>query len=604
MLWHDSVGFPLERNGYSFFMKRRADEDQSSIYRRKGIDGSDELIVDPHPLSPDHSASVFIYSPSLDASLLTYGVRQGGVDETEIRVLDLKTGQDLPDRISPAVHWSVAWKRNGSGFYYYRRTRDKSPRIYFHVLGTDPESDREIFGEGYGPETPMFAFESEDGRYLMIGVQWGWQKNEWHLRNLAEDGPLRPLITGIDAIFHPAFAGDHVIVRTDWNAPNGRIMKIDLRDPERERWRELVPETADAMQGFALIGEKLFVKYLHDVTSRIAIFSLDGGALGDVPLPLAGTADIFGRYGHDEGIFYLASYTTPYSIYRYRASNGERTLWYRDAVPFESDRFEMNQVWYSSKDGTRVPMFVVHRKGLVLDGQRPTVLYGYGGFNLSLTANFNTAAAWWIEQGGVYAVPNLRGGGEFGEAWHRAGMLANKQNVFYDFIAAAEWLIANDYTNPAKLAIAGGSNGGLLVGAVMTQRPDLIRAVICQHPDLDMIRFRRYSKNNNPPALLEYGDPADPDQFKFIYAYSPYEHVREGGKYPAVLFTTGEADTRVPPAQARKMTARMQAATASGLPILLLHGTTAGHAGSTPFSTMVEDLSLEWAFLAWQLGIA
>jgi prolyl oligopeptidase len=603
MLWHDSVGSPLERNGYYFFMKRRADEDQWSIFRRKGMDGPDELIVDPHPLSAEHTASVFIHSATHDASMLIYGVRQGGVDETEIRVLDLKNCRDLSDRIPLALLGGVEWKRDGSGFYYTINHRDKGPRIYFHFLGTESNTDREIFGEGFGPGTWTSAFESEDGRYLMIVVQWGWQKTEWYFRDLAEDGPVRPLITGIDAMSYCAFAGDYAIARTHWNASNGRILKIDLNDPERESWREIVPQSEDAIQGFALIGQKLFVNYLHDVTSRIAIFSLDGEPLGDLPLPFAGTAQIYGRHGHDQGIFYITSYTTPQSTYIYQASSGERTLWYRDAVPFESDQFEMNQVWYSSKDGTRVPMFVVHRKDLVLDGRRPTVLYGYGGFNISLAPNFGPASAWWMEQGGVYAVPSLRGGGEFGETWHSAGMLENKQNVFDDFIGAAEWLIANGYTSPGNLAITGGSNGGLLVGAVTTQRPDLMRAVICRHPDLDMIRFRRYSKNNNPPALLEYGDPADSEQFNFIFAYSPYERVEKGEKYPAVLFTTGEADTRVPPAQARKMTARMQAATASSLPILLLHATTDGHAGGKPFSRMIEDASLEWAFLAWQLGL-
>ena len=363
-----------------------------------------------------------------------------------------------------------------------------------------------------------------------------------------------------------------------------------------------MPETEDAIQNFALVGDKL-VNYLHNVTSRIAIFSPDGDPHGDLSLPLQGTTGMAGRYGHDEGIFY-------FNRTRFRTQSidtirgrGNPTSGIATLFPFESERFKMNQVWYSSKDGTRVPMFLVYRKGLILDGQRPTVMYGYGGFNVSLTPAFNLAVAWWIEQGGVYAVPNLRGGGEFGEDWHHAGMLSNKQNVFDDFIAAAEWLTANNYTNPNKLAITVGSNGGLLVGAVMTQRPDLMRAVVCWHPNLDTIRFRRYSKNNNPPALLEYGDPADPDQFKFIYAYSPYEHVQVGERYPAVLFTTGEADTRVPPAQARKMTARMQAATASGFPILLLHDTTRGHAGSKPFSAMLEDLSLDWSFLAWQLGI-
>jgi prolyl oligopeptidase len=275
---------------------------------------------------------------------------------------------------------------------------------------------------------------------------------------------------------------------------------------------------------------------------------------------------------------------------------------WKAAIPFEPARYETRQVWYPSRDGTRVPLFVMHRKGLPLDGRNPALLYGYGGFAVSITPAFSTTAAWWLEQGGVYAVANIRGGGEFGEAWHRAGMLAHKQNVFDDFIAAAEWLVANRYTSPDRLAIRGASNGGLLVGAVMTQRPDLYRAVLCEFPDLDMLGYWRFP-NNNPPALLEYGDASKPDQFRYLSAYSPYQKVKPGTPYPAVLFMTGDADTRVPPLQARKMTARMQAATTSGRPVLLLYDTKAGHAGGRPLGKVVEDQTLEMSFLAWQLGL-
>jgi prolyl oligopeptidase len=603
MLIHDSIGAPIQRLGVYFFLKRGAEQDLWSVYRRAGIGGQDELLIDPDPMSSDRTLSIGAVAPSEDARLLAYGIRHGGEDETELRVFDVNERRDLPDRLPRGLYQNISWKKDGSGFYYSLARRGIGRRIYFHALGTDADSDREIFGAGYRPENGIFPHASEDGNYLLAMVWWGWLKVELHVQDLRNDGPFRPLVSGIDAKFYPQFAGDYLIVQTDWGAPNGRILRIDLREPAREKWREIVPEAADAILSFAVIGDKVFVNYLHNVTARIAIFSFDGEPLAKMPLPGDGTAGIYGRYGRDEGIVYFGSYTTPYSIYRYNSASGKSDLWYRDAVPFESENFAMRQVWYSSKDGTRVPMFIVHRKDLVLDGNRPTVLYGYGGFSFSLTPQFNHGAAWWIERGGVYAVPNLRGGGEFGEAWHRAGMLEKKQNVFDDFIAAAEWLVANGYTNPDKLSISGGSNGGLLVGAVMTQRPDLMRAVYCWHPDLDMVRFHNYTKNNNPPALLEYGNPADPAQFRFIHAYSPYEHVRPGTKYPAMLLTSGDADTRVPPAQARKMTARMQAATASGLPILLYYDTHAGHAGFKPTSKVIEDLSLEWAFLAWQLGI-
>jgi prolyl oligopeptidase len=309
-----------------------------------------------------------------------------------------------------------------------------------------------------------------------------------------------------------------------------------------------------------------------------------------------------GRWNSNEAFFQFRSFLIPPRIYRHDVATGKTELWAQPKVPFEPNDFELQQVWYSSKDGTKVPMFLLHKKGLKPNGKTPTLLYGYGGFNVSLTPSFSPAAAAWVEQGGLYAVANLRGGGEFGEAWHKAGMLDKKQNVFDDFIAAAEWLIKNKYTNPSRLAIRGGSNGGLLVGAALTQRPELYQAVLCEFPDLDMIGYYRF-KNNNPPALLEYGNASDPKQFKFLYAYSPYQKVKPGTRYPAVFLTTGDADTRVPPLQARKMTARLQAATTSGKPVLLLYDTKAGHAGGKPLSKLIEDISLEMAFLFWQLGM-
>jgi prolyl oligopeptidase len=604
MLRHDTVSAPQRKGNYYFFTKKRADQDLPGIYRRQGPTGPDELLIDPHAMSADHTTSVVIDAITADAGLMLYAVRRGGEDETELRILDLNAHHDMPDVLPRALYLGTSWKTDKSGFYYTLGRRDVGKRIYYHALGTDPGNDPMIFGEGYGPDTWLGAGVSEDGRYLLISVQAGWAKNEVFIQNLVENGPIRPLITGIDAHFRPQFADDFLIVQTDWQAPHNRIIKIDLHHPQPERWREIVPAGPDAIEGFDLIGGKLFVNYLHNVSSRIAIFSLEGKPLGEVALPSSGSAAIFGgRWDQDEGTLSFSSYTTPPSTYRYSASSGKRDLWFRNPILFDSDRYEMEQVWYSSKDGTRVPMFLVHRKGLKPDGQTPTILYGYGGFNVSLTPDFNTGGAWWVERGGIYAVANLRGGGEFGEAWHKAGMLGNKQNVFDDFIAAAEWLVKNKYTNPQKLAIWGGSNGGLLVGTVLTQRPELFRAVVCEHPDLDMVRYYKFTKNNNPPALLEYGNAADPAQFKFLYAYSPYQHVQPATRYPAVLITSGDADTRVPPEQARKMAARLQASTSSGSPVLLLYDNKAGHSGGRPFSQIVDELSLKLSFLASQLGL-
>jgi prolyl oligopeptidase len=607
MLRHDQVGGPELRGGYYFFVKRGAEQELWSIYRRKATAGPDELLIDPAPLSADHRTSVGLEGVSEDGNLLAYSVRQGGEDEIEIHIFDVRKRRELGKPFPRALYLGFAWKADGSGFYYTVGKRDVGKRLYYHALGLDATagaaSDKAIFGEGFGPDTWIEPVTSENGRYLLIVVQHGWAKGELYFQDLSGSGPPRPLVTGIDARFDPQFAGNFLLVQTNWKAPKSRILKIDLRDPGQEKWREVVPVSDDAIDSFAAVGGRLFVNRLHNVTSQIAIYSLDGAKLGEVTLPGPGSGGIYGRAGQDEGLLSFSSYTMPYSLYRLSASTGARTLWYRDAIPFEPDRFGTEQVWYPSKDGTRIPMFLIHRKGLRPDGQTPTILYGYGGFNVSMTPYFNPQAAWWIEHGGIYAVANIRGGGEFGEEWHRAGMLDKKQNVFDDFIAAAEWLIQKKYTDPRKLAIWGGSNGGLLVSAVLTQRPDLFQAVVCWHPDLDMVRYYKYTKNNNPPALLEYGNAAEPEQFKYLYAYSPYEHVRPGTKYPAVLISSGDADTRVPPEQARKMTARLQAATSSERPIMILYDTKAGHSGGTPLSNVIEDSTLELTFVAWQLGV-
>jgi prolyl oligopeptidase len=350
------------------------------------------------------------------------------------------------------------------------------------------------------------------------------------------------------------------------------------------------------------VGGKILVQVLHDVTSRLVVFGLDGTREGEVALPgLGSVSGVSGRWDSDEAFLEFTSYTTPWRSFRLSVKTRAATPWWTPNVPFASDDYVTEQVFYSSKDGTRVPMFLVHAKDLPRDGARPTVLYGYGGFDNSQLPHFSPWCAWLVTHGFVYAVANIRGGNEYGEEWHRAGMLEHKQNVFDDFIAAAEWLEKSGITSAEKLAIRGGSNGGLLVGAAMTQRPELFRAVVCEFPDLDMIGYYRF-KNNNPPALLEYGDASKPDQFKFLSAYSPYQHVAPGVPYPAVILTTGDEDTRVPPLQARKMTARLQAATSSGRPVLLLYDTKAGHAGGKPLTKGIEDDSLEIAFVQWQLG--
>lgn len=598
----DTVGSPFEQGGRYFLFKKRAEDDLSILYVRKGLNGKDEILIDPHTLSADHTTGIGLDAVSGDGKLMVYSIRRGGEDETELRVMDVDSHKDLPDRLPRALYRGVSFKKDGSGFYYNLQKRDVGTRIFYHAIGTDPSKDVEVFGKGYGPDKWVSASVSADGRYLLFGVQHGWARNEVYVQEVS-GGPIRTIVNDIDAHFYAGFAGNQLVIQTDWQAPNNRIMVVDLNDPSRDKWREIIPAGRDAIEGFSLAGGKLFVSYLHNVSSQIKVFSIDGKPLGDVSLPGLGSSGGFqGRWNSNEAFFSFRSYVMPQTIYRYDVSTGKTTLWAETKVPFKPDDFEVKQVWYSSKDGTKVPMFVVHKKGLKPNGKLPALLYGYGGFNVSLTPRFSPLAALWVEQGGVYAVANLRGGGEFGEVWHKNGMLDKKQNVFDDFIGAAEWLIKNNYTNPSRLAIQGGSNGGLLVGAALTQRPELYQAVLCEFPDLDMIGYYRF-KNNNPPALLEYGNASDPAQFKFLYAYSPYQKVKPDTKYPAVLFVTGDADTRVPPLQARKMTARLQAATSSGKPVLLLYDTKAGHAGGRAMGKIIEDMSLEIAFLFWQLGV-
>jgi prolyl oligopeptidase len=600
---YDTQAVPQRRGSRYFLWKRRASDDLAIHYVREGLSGPDEVLLDPHPLSPDHTVSVSVEDVSDDGKLLLYGLRRGGEDETELRVRDVEKRQDLADVLPRGLYRGASLRPDGRGFYYAVQDRKTGIRIRYHAVGTPVASDVEVFGSGYGPGQWISAQVSENGRHLLISVQHGWARNELFVQDLGSAAPPRAIVKDVDAHFRADFAGDRLIVQTDWKAPRWRIVEVDLKDPAPERWREIVPEGPDAIQGFVLAGGRLLVHDLRDVASRLRVVSLEGRSLGDLPLPGPGSvAALQARWADDEVFFAFNSYTAPGSTHRADVRTLQVAAWWRPDVPFDSAAHETRQVWYASKDGTRVPMFLTHRKGLARDGRRPTLLYGYGGFNVSLLPSFHPLSAWWIEQGGVFAVPALRGGGEFGEAWHRDGMLEKKQNVFDDFIAAGEWMIANGYTDASRLAIRGGSNGGLLVGAALTQRPELFRAVLCDFPDLDMVGYHRF-ENNNPPALLEYGDASKPEQFKFLYAYSPYQKVKPGTAYPAVLLTTGDADTRVPPLQARKMTARLQAATSSGRPVLLHYDTKAGHAGGRPMGKVVDDIALQATFLAGELGM-
>ncbi len=601
-----TITSPTSRGGRYFFYKRAADQDLPVLYVRKGTGGKDEALLDPAPLSPDHSTSIALLGVTDDGSLIGYGIRQGGEDEVVVKFLDVDTRRELSDTLPRARYSGIAVTKDRKSLYFARQEKE-GPRVYFHPIGSDGGKDEKIFGDGYGPGKGINVSLSENGRYLQIVVSHGSaaMKTELYLRDLAGGGPIQPVVNDIEARFSATIAGNRLFLETNWKAPNGRVLSVDLKNPGRENWKECVGEREVPITGLSAVGGRLFVRYLENVIAKIRVFDADGKPQGEIAFPSIGTlSGLRGEWSKPEGFFTFVSFATPTTIYRYDVVTGKQTVWATETVPIDSERFEVKQVRYPSKDGTRIPMFLVHRKGMKLDGSHPTLLTGYGGFTLSQTPAFSARAALWVEAGGVYALPNLRGGGEFGEEWHKAGMLAKKQNVFDDFIAAAEWLVGNGYTKPERLAISGGSNGGLLVGAALTQRPDLFAAVVCSYPLLDMIRYHKFLVAGF--WVPEYGSAEVAEQFPALYAYSPYHRVQSGTKYPSVLFITGDADTRVAPLHARKMTAALQAATASERPILLHYDTKAGHSRglNTPISKQIEDLTDELSFLFAATGSA
>ena len=599
----ERITMPFERNGRYFFSKRSPDQDQFVIYMRQGLEGKEEVLIDPNVMSTDKTKSASIYGASKDGTILAYAVRDGGQDEVTIRLLNVDTRADLPDTLARGLYFSFSIPPDKAGFYYSRHGEEGS-RVYYHKMGSSLTDDVKIFGDGYGPDKGIGADVSEDGRYLIIGVSYGsaGQKSDIFYQDLAKKGPILPLVDDVEARFDPQVAGDKVFMQTNWNAPKGRVLVVDMMTPKRENWKEIVPEGSAVIEGMSLAGGELFINYLDNVVSKIKVFQPDGKYLREISFPTLGSVSgVAGRWESKEAFFLFTSFHVPTTIYRYDIEKGTQTVWARLNVPVDTDMFEVKQVWYTSKDGTKVPMFLVNKKGIQLDGNNPIFLTGYGGFNVSQTPFYSSAGVLWVENGGIFAVPNLRGGGEFGEEWHRAGMFGKRQNVFDDFIAAAEWLIANKYTSRSKLAIIGGSNGGLLVGAAMAQRPELFGAVVCTYPLLDMLRYHQFLLGKF--WVSEYGSADDAEQFKYIYAYSPYHNVKKGVKYPATLFITGDSDTRVAPLHARKMTALLQSATSSDKPVLLLYDTKLGHSGGQPLNKQIDDLTDEMSFLFWQLGM-
>jgi prolyl oligopeptidase len=605
-----------------FYRRQSAGQDQPVLYVRDGLFGVDRALIDPNGMRADGTIALDWWTPSWDGGLLTYGLSEGGDENSTLRVLDVTTGDDLgPTEVISRVRYaSIAWLPDGSGFYYSRFPEKGSvppgedayhKRIYEHRIGREAAADPLVFGEGRPmTDTPSVKI-SPDGRWLVASVHRGWSRRELHLldRRAGPDARWIPIAAPAeDTIFEAIPLDDHLLVRTNDGAPTYRLYRVDLDltsaapVPPRERWRELIPPSEDVLASVSAVGGDLFAIFIVDARSVVRRYGGDGAPRGEIPLPTLGTVpDVLGEWRGQEAFFGFSSFAVPAMVFRVDLATNATALWAEVKPPIDAAEFVVTQERAVSRDGTSIPMFVSRRRGLARDGSAPALLGAYGGFNISQMPTWNGGRYAVLERGGVTVTANLRGGGEYGEAWHRAGMLEQKQNVFDDVVAVAEHLVASKLTSPDRLAILGGSNGGLLVGAALTQRPDLFRAVVCLVPLLDMIRYHRFLIARL--WIPEYGSADDAAQFAWLHAYSPYHRVTPGTRYPAVLFATAEGDTRVDPLHARKMAARLQAETGSERPVLLRIESRAGHGAGKPISKRVDEAALIYTFLLWQLGV-
>jgi prolyl oligopeptidase len=598
---------PIERGNDYFFEKRLSGEDQSSIYERHGWTGKDERLIDPAQFSRDPNTSVDLADVSRDGTLVAYRVRAGGADETTVCVFNVKTRKKLEDELPAAIHWSVNFTPDGSGLFYTRTDRLHA-LLFQHVLGTRPSHDTLLFGnefrgEELGPIDMIQSNVTDDGRYLVVEVNRGVPAKRVDIvfQDLTKPGaPFDVLVWGLDAHFSAIYARGAWYVRTDYQSPNGRIMKADpgvLPD----QWATVVPEGPDVIDGFSIIGGKIYLRRLKDVKTEVTAYTLDGKPAGAIAMDGIGSASaVYGRAADRYGFFSFESFIVPPTIYRLDTTTGQREVFAQPRIPFDSSQYELTQVFFKSKDGTRVPMFIAGKKGLKRDGSTRLLMTGYGGFDLSELPVWNPVYAWWMEQGGWFALPNLRGGSEYGEHWHEQAMFEKKQNVFDDWFAAAEYLIAEKYTSPEHFAITGRSNGGLLMGASITQRPELFSAVLCGYPLLDMLRYHKFLQG--PHWVTEYGSADNQKQFEYLLKYSPYQNVKVRTDYPAVMFFTGDSDTRVDPLHARKMTALLQAASKSGRPVLLHYSVNGGHSAGVSLEQLIQDSTDQLTFLWTETG--
>jgi prolyl oligopeptidase len=593
---------PLQRANNYFFLKRLAGEEQSSIYVRRGGTAKDERLIDPAQLSRDPETSVTLEDVSRDGTLVAYGVQEGGADETAIHIFNVKTGKTLEDELPTARYFGVSFAPDGAGIYYSRNNQ-QGTLLYRHTLGTRNSQDsllfgREFRGELLGADDLFSGVVTDDGRYLVVTIHRGVPARRVDIvfRDLTKPGSFfEVLVWGLDSRFEAIYAHGAWYVKTDYQAPKGRIL---MADPGimPDTWRTIVPEGPLAIDDWSIVGGKIYVNRLKDAKTETAVYTLDGRPAGRIAFDgIGSSSSVVGRTTDRYGFFSFESFLMPPAIYRLDTATGKRDVFFQPKVPFDSSQYELKQVFFKSKDGTQIPMFIAGKKGLKQDGSERLLMTGYGGFNMSLSPYWSPIFAWWMEQDGWFALPNLRGGGEYGQSWHEQGMFEHKQNVFDDFFAAAEFLIANKYTSPQRFAISGRSNGGLLMGAAITQRPELFSAVWCGYPLLDMLRFQRFLVGSY--WTTEYGSAENEKQFPYLLQYSPYQNVKPATKYPAVMFFTGDSDTRVDPLHARKMTALLQSASSSGRPILLHYGLAEGHNKGMGVGRQIQDDADELAFL-------
>jgi len=616
-LWnYERFSVPSQHGGRYFYERNNGLQNQNVLLVADSLNAEPRMLLDPNTLSPDGTIALAGTAVSEDGKLLAYGTATSGSDWMEWHVRDVDTAKDLADQIKWVKFSGASWTKDGKGFFYSRYDEPKQDtmmrdtnyfqKLYYHRLSTSQSEDKLIYERPDNKEMLFGGEVSDDGRYLIITVEEGTApKNRLYYKDLTNpDSQVVKLLDDFDGRYNFLDNDGPVFwVQTDFDAPRGRLIAIDTRHPERANWKTVIPQGSDKLEFSNVVDDLFLLGYLKDARTEVRVYDLTGKFLRSVDLPGIGTAEGFGGKRRDKEAFYaFTSFISPPTIYRYDPRVGESSLFRRPKVDFDPTQYETNQVFYKSKDGTRIPMFLTYKKGLKLDGQNPTMLYAYGGFDISLTPFFSVPNLVWLEMGGIYAQPSLRGGGEYGEEWHQAGMRAKKQNVFDDFIAAAEWLIDNKYTSTPKLAIHGGSNGGLLVGACLTQRPELYGAAFPEVGVMDMLRFQKFTIGW--AWTSDFGSSDNPGEFKTLYAYSPLHNLRPGTNYPATLIATSDHDDRVVPGHSFKFAAAMQADQAAPAPVLIRIETKAGHGAGKPISKRIDETADAWAFIARNLNMS